>query len=104
MSTEKVWVPQRAAMRREMKKAGLNQAQFARELGIRPQHLSRVLNGVVAGRLELWEQMAETLGMTWQLVAVDPNAPLAAWVLDHLGITLEPWQAARLRGIVKDRS
>lgn len=75
---------------------------MARDLGVRPQHVSRVINGALDGHLDLWVQMAEYLGMTWQLVAVDPNAPLAAWVEHHLGITLEPWQASRLRKIVKD--
>lgn len=103
MGSSEAWLPQRAAVRREMKKAGINQAEMARRIGITAKHISQMLTGKTDGRVEHWAAIAAVLGMDWQLVVIDPNAPLTAWVQTHLGITLQPWQAARLRGIVKDR-
>jgi len=91
------WASQRDAVKRALKDAGINQSEMAHKIGISPKHLSQMLNGKTDGRLEIWVAMADALGMTWQLTLIDPNEPLIAWVQQHLGVTLAPWQATRLR-------
>lgn len=96
-NASRTWDPQRKAVRDALKARNMSQAQFARDLGITPKHLSQMLTGATDGRLELWVQMAELLGMTWQLTPVDPNDSVILWARKQLGLEIEPWQAARMR-------
>lgn len=96
------WAPQREALRRALRDAGITQAQFARDLGITAKHLSQMLTGAIDGRTELWARMADALGMVWVLKPVDPNDSLITWTREYLGLEVEPWQAARIRQFVRE--
>lgn len=96
------WAPQRAAVRTALRDRGLTQAKVARDLGISQKYLSQILTGRTDGRLHVWVELANLLGMTWQLSPLDPVEETITWVREQLGLTIEPWQAARMRALLAE--
>lgn len=100
--TTTAWAAQRLAIRRELKRQEMSQAELARRIGITTKHMSQMLTGVMDGRLELWVAMADALGLEWQLRHPDPVDAIVNFAREELGLTVEPWQAARMRAFFQE--
>lgn len=101
--TSVLWGPQRDAVRAALNAAGLtHQGEVAEKLGTSQAHISCVLSGKRPGSLDLWVRLAGLVGMTWQLAPATEADAVITWLRDELDLTVQPWQADRMRAYFAD--
>lgn len=63
----------REVIRDEMYRQGLTQIGLAKKVGFSQKHINQILTGKATGSIQMWNDIADALGVNWRLSVVSDD-------------------------------